>query len=471
MEDIDTKCTAIRAQITATESQLAALKEELEAAERLRGASAPTSSKHSERKWPLSAEEYQRYGRQMIVSQIGLPGQLKLRSASVLLVGAGGLGCPAALYLAGAGVGTVGMVDGDTVEASNLHRQVLHRTKNVGKYKVDSAIEYLEELNPHPKYCAHREHLSPQNAPGIFQNYDIILDCTDNPATRYLISDTAVLLGKPLVTASALRTDGQLMVLNNPPKPPGDLSGGPCYRCVFPKPPPADTVVSCADGGILGPVVGTMGVLQALETIKVLVKSVDQSSDDRPSLHIFSAYSNPPFRTIRLRGRRTNCAVCSSEPTITLSTLQSGSTDYVQFCGSARFPQVLSKDERVSVREFEPIYDSKKYSLIDVRDPVQFGICNLENSINIPITQILQDRTFDNKDPKETLRSLLPPELTSTDSTDPIYFVCRMGNDSQLAVQKLRQLGFDQDGRRFIGDIRGGLKAWKAEVDPEWPEY
>ncbi|KAE8552572.1 Urmylation protein [Talaromyces marneffei ATCC 18224] len=469
MEDIDTKCAALRAQIAATESQLSALKQELEAAEKLRGATMPAPCNNSERKWPLSPEEYQRYGRQMIVSQIGLPGQLKLRSASVLLVGAGGLGCPAALYLAGAGVGTLGMVDGDTVESSNLHRQVLHRTKNVGKYKVDSAIQYLEELNPHVKYHAYREHLTSQNAPLIFQNYDIILDCTDNPATRYLISDTAVLLGKPLVSASALRTDGQLMVLNNPPKPVGDLSGGPCYRCVFPKPPPADTVVSCADGGILGPVVGTMGVLQALEAIKVLTKPASQNADDRPALHIFSAYSNPPFRTIRLRGRRANCAVCSSEPTITLATLHSGSTDYIQFCGSANFPQVLSKDERISVREFEPIYDSKKYTLVDVRDPVQFGICSLENSINIPISQILQGKVLDNK--QETLQSLFPPEVASTDSTDPIYFVCRMGNDSQLAVQKLKELGLDQNGKRFVGDIRGGLKAWKAEVDPEWPEY
>jgi adenylyltransferase/sulfurtransferase len=214
-----------------------------------------------------------------------------------------------------------------------------------------------------------------------------------------------------------------------------------------------------------------MGVLQALETIKVLTKPASQNNDDPPALHIFSAYSNPLFRTIRLRGRRVNCAVCSSEPTITLATLQSGSTDYAQFCGSASFPQVLSKSERIAVRDFESIYDSKKYTLVDVRDPVQFGICNLENSINIPITQILQGKALDNTDPKETLQSLLPPEVASTDSTDPIYFVCRMGNDSQLAVRKLKELGLDQNGKRFIGDIRGGLKAWKAEVDPKWPEY
>ncbi|KAH8703340.1 putative molybdenum cofactor [Talaromyces proteolyticus] len=407
---------------------------------------------------------------------VGL-GQLKLRTSSVLLVGAGGLGCPAALYLAGAGVGKLGLVDGDAVESSNLHRQVLHRTKNVGKLKVDSAIEYLEELNPHPKYIAHHEHLSPENAPDIFKQYDVVLDCTDNPATRYLISDTAVLLGKPLVSASALRTDGQLIVLNNPPSPPGDSSGGPCYRCVFPKPPPVESVVSCADGGIVGPVVGTMGVLQALETIKVLTKVPVPNTnvvavEDRPALHIFSGYSNPPFRTIRLRMRRSDCAVCSSKATVTLDTLRSGSTDYIQFCGSANSPQLLSAQERISADQYQQIHKSKQpCTVIDVRDQTQFGICSLENSINIPITQILNESSASQVDALDNLRSLLPSDAASNDDRNPIYFVCRLGNDSQLAVRKFKELGVDQNGQRYIGDIRGGLKAWKTEVDPNWPEY
>jgi adenylyltransferase and sulfurtransferase len=272
------------------------------------------------------------------------------------------------------------------------------------------------------------------------------------------------------------------MVLNNPPKPPGDLAGEPCYRCVFPKPPPADSVVSCADGGIIGPVVGTMGVLQALETIKVLTKTTSQDTNtasnqplaavDRPFLHIFSAFSTPPFRTIRLRGRRTDCAVCSSQATVTLETLQSGSTDYVQFCGSLSTSQVLTSDERILVRDFKPIYTSKKpYTLVDVRDPVQFGICNLESSINIPINKILHGKVAKDVNSMEQSQSLLPSEIASADSTDPIYFICRLGNDSQLAVRKLKELGLDQDGKRYIGDVSGGFKAWKAEVDPEWPEY
>ncbi|KAK9856704.1 hypothetical protein MYU51_000559 [Penicillium brevicompactum] len=472
MGSLEETCASLRAQISATEEQLAGLKRDLASAE----AQSVCENQSDEQRWPLLQEEYKRYGRQMIVSQIGLQGQLKLRSAKVLLVGAGGLGCPAAQYLAGAGVGTIGLIDGDTVEVSNLHRQVLHRTANVGKYKVDSAIESLRDLNPHPTYIAHRTHLTPNEAPAIFQDYDIILDCTDNPATRYLISDTAVLCGKPLVSASALRTEGQLMVLNNPPRAPGDKTGGPCYRCVFPKPPPADSVVSCADGGIIGPVVGTMGVLQALEAIKVVTTPEPAEGTTRPrdppSLHIFSAYSSPLLRTIRLRSRRTNCAVCSAEATVSLDTIRSGSTDYVFFCGSANLPSLLSPEERISAREYNQRQSvpSESHTVIDVRDEAQFGICSLENSINIPISTVLASSSARPTEQAAQLPSWVPSELAN-DSTHPIYVVCRLGNDSQIVVKKMKDLGLDQHGKRFIGDIRGGFKSWKDQVDPEWPEY
>ena len=192
--------------------------------------------------------------------------------------------------------------------------------------------------------------LSPETAISTFKDYDVILDCTDTPASRYLISDTCVLLGKTLVSASALRIDGQMMVLNNPPLPPGDPNGGPCYRCVFPKPPPPESVVSCGDGGILGPVVGVMGVLQALEAIKVITqKTPIEASADPPSLLIFSAYSNPMFRSIRLRSRKAKCASCSAHATVTKQALESGSLDYVHFCGSV-LPNLdpLSPEERIS---------------------------------------------------------------------------------------------------------------------------
>ncbi|KAE8350829.1 hypothetical protein BDV28DRAFT_30147 [Aspergillus coremiiformis] len=492
MGDIENTCASLRAQIAATEAQLAGLKRELESAEqeaiKARAPDAlnlaPTVSNQcsEKRRWPLLDEEYRRYGRQMIVPQVGLQGQLKLRSAKVLIVGAGGLGCPAAQYLAGAGVGTLGLVDGDTVESSNLHRQVLHRTKNVGKLKVDSATESLRDLNPHPTYIAHRAHLAPSDAAEIFKNYDLVLDCTDNPATRYLISDTAVLLGKPLVSASALRTEGQLMVLNNPPRPVGDKTGGPCYRCVFPRPPPANSILSCADGGILGPVVGTMGVLQALEAIKVITAADDAVQP--PSLHIFSAYSSPLFRTIKLRSRRSNCAVCSAEASVNLETVKSGSTDYVFFCGSVSPEKLLSLEERISPLEYRAKYPlessreaiamgRKEPMIIDVREKVQFDICNLENSINIPISSILSSSTTksQNGDGPSPLPPWLPADIASSESNDPIYVVCRLGNDSQIAVKRLKELGLDRGGERVVADLRGGLRAWREQVDPEWPEY
>ncbi|KAF7595671.1 Urmylation protein [Aspergillus hancockii] len=486
MGDIEHTCASLRAQIAATEAQLAGLKRELEDAEqaamkaRAQDTPNPTDTVNETRRWPLLDEEYRRYGRQMIVPQVGLQGQLKLRSAKVLIVGAGGLGCPAAQYLAGAGVGTLGLVDGDTVESSNLHRQVLHRSKNVGKFKVDSAIDSLQELNPHPTYIAHRAHLAPEDAADIFNKYDLILDCTDNPATRYLISDTAVLLGKPLVSASALRTEGQLMVLNNPPRPVGDKTGGPCYRCVFPRPPPANSILSCADGGILGPVVGTMGVLQALEAIKVIM---DVEEDVKPpSLHIFSAYSSPLFRTIKLRSRRPNCAVCSAEASVTLETVKSGSTDYVFFCGTVNPEKLLLPEDRISPLEYRTKYPlastidarSKEPMIIDVREKVQFDICNLENSINIPISTILSSssiKTSENGDGSTSLPSWLPADIASPESTDPIYIICRLGNDSQIAVKRLKELGLDRGGERVVADIRGGLRAWREQVDPEWPQY
>ncbi|KAL5003085.1 Molybdopterin-synthase sulfurtransferase [Aspergillus recurvatus] len=482
MEDLEIKCVSLRTEIAAAEAQLTKLKRDLQEAEdaALRTRSKDATSASATRKpqtksrWPLYGEEYRRYGRQMIVPQLGLQGQLKLRNAKVLIIGAGGLGCPAALYLAGAGVGTIGLVDGDTVESSNLHRQVLHRSKNVGKLKVDSAIEYLRELNPHPTYIAHREHLAPHKAPDIFKDYDLVLDCTDNPATRYLISDTAVLLGKPLVSASALRTEGQLMVLNNPPRPAGDKTGGPCYRCVFPRPPPANSVTSCADGGILGPVVGTMGVLQALEAIKVLTSAEGKAEATPPSLLIFSAYSSPQFRTIKLRSRRPNCAVCSAEATVTLESVRSGSTDYVFFCGTVDPEDILSPEERITPSEYGNVDSTGgERHVIDVREKVQFDICSLKNSINIPMSTILASAYSTPTHAVDRPKHLPPwlPFEVAHESNKPIYVVCRQGNDSQTVVRRLKELGLDREGERVVVDIRGGFRSWREQVDPDWPDY
>lgn len=478
-----------------------------------------TAARRDFLRWPLLQEEYRRYGRQMIMPEVGLQGerkvaapalpiltrspagQLRLKRSSVLIVGIGGLGCPAAAYLAGAGVGTLGLIDGDTVEISNLHRQIVHNTRKVGVSKVDSAIEFLQEyvdchesirvryltcsLNPNTKYNLHHEHLTGQTAPAIFARYDLILDCTDHPKSRYLISDAAVLLGKPLVSASALRTEGQLMTLNNPPKPPGNSTGGPCYRCIFPKPPPAESVISCGDGGILGPVVGVMGVLQALEGLKLITAGLDSSAEtngslnepheqpEAPSLLLFSAYGSPRFRSVRLRSRRPRCMACSEKAPVTLQSLLAGSLDYAQFCGVFQPPNLLRKEERISAEDFQALRKKpgSQYILVDIREKVQFDICHLDGSVNVPFSDLMAGKALPQSTAAESTSAepfWLPQ---SNDLTTSIYFVCRLGNDSQLAVRRLKEAGLDSQGRRYIGDVRGGFKAWKEEVDNDWPEY
>jgi adenylyltransferase/sulfurtransferase len=419
-------------------------------------------------------------------------GQLRLKSASVLLVGAGGLGCPAAVYIAGAGVGKIGLVDGDTVEVSNLHRQIAHSTETVGMRKVDSAIRYLKSsvsvalhcipmlnnmsrINPNPIYVAHPEHISPQNAQEIVGKYDIVLDCTDNPASRYLISDICVLLSKTLVSASALRTDGQLIVLNSPPLPSGNVAGGPCYRCIFPKPPPADSVLSCGEGGILGPVVGVMGVLQAVEAIKIITQGklvppdppVNETSPT--SMLLFSALSTEPFRSVRLRARKPKCFACSKEATLDLKSLKSGSLDYALFCGLASGVNILLPEERIEARDYaQMVQKGGKHLLLDVREKVQFDICHLEGSINVPFSSF-QNTTRAEGDSETSARPIWLPETLPPEA--PIYLVCRLGNDSQVVTRQLKDRGIDLEGTRWIGDIKGGLKAWKAQVDEHWPEY
>ncbi|KAH7390822.1 hypothetical protein DE146DRAFT_618511 [Phaeosphaeria sp. MPI-PUGE-AT-0046c] len=446
-----------------------------------------------ERRWPLDKNEYKRYGRQLIMPEIGLRGQLRLKTARVLIVGVGGLGCPAAAYLVGAGVGRVGLVDGDVVEESNLHRQILHSTARIGMTKVESAMVALTSLNPNVELVPHVAHLTPETAIATFKDYDVVLDCTDTPASRYLISDTCVLLGKPLVSASALRIDGQLMVLNNPPLPPGDSDGGPCYRCVFPKPPPAESVVTCGDGGIMGPVVGVMGVLQALEAIKLLTQqpsSLTSTPVDSPSLLIFSAYSQPMFRSVRLRSRKPKCAACSSHASISAEAIQSGSLDYVQFCGSVGPVNALSTKERISPENFAKlrsgvnpftgkVSSKDSHILVDVREPVQFELGVIDGSINVPFSVVsatprpkvdmLSHVAAGTDHDMEVYENDWVSALRQTEK--PIFVVCRRGNDSQLTVQKMKELGLDQTGKRFIGDIRGGLEAWRKSVDSDFPDY
>ncbi len=320
--------------------------------------------------------------------------------------------------------------------------------------------------------------------------YDIILDCTDRPSTRYLISDTAILAKKPVVTASALRTEGQLMVLNDSRYQEPKYRF--CYRCVFPKPPPAESVLTCGEGGILGPVVGVMGVLMAIETMKITLHNKTYSPSaavyqvgcengglehdtygsltDPPSLLLYSAYGSPPFRSVRLSGKRKNCISCSDSSTITCETLASGSLDYDEFCGVLHPTNILSGDERISPAAYSKMRDAAKspHVLIDVRDKVQFDICHLKDSVNIPFSEF-------SRDPAASL-SLLEDVVNFHPSVvdgASLYFICRFGNDSQLAVNKFKDLEKFRDNVKYyyVGDIKGGLRAWRQQVDPEFPEY
>jgi adenylyltransferase/sulfurtransferase len=316
-------------------------------------------------------------------------------------------------------------------------------------------------------YNAYTLHLTPENSEGVVSKYDLVLDCTDHPTSRYLISDICVLLQKPLVSASALRTDGQLIVLNSPALPPGHEAGGPCYRCVFPKPPPAESVVSCGDGGILGPVVGVMGVLQALEAIKLIASGnlsfTGAEVKKDASMLLFSANSNSPFRSVKLRSRRPKCFACSAEPGLTLESLRSGSLDYVLFCGMTAPISILTPEERIEAREYEELQGERRpHLLVDVRERVQFDICSIEGSLNVPFSSFQGIRPVDAEHP-----SWVPATLPAD---APIYVVCRLGNDSQVVARKLKESGLDKNGR-YIGDIKGGLKSWKEQVDSFWPEY
>lgn len=387
MEQDETLCR-LESKVRALQTQLDAASAELHAYKfLLNQRSAPESLiEDGNQSWPMALDEYQLYGRQMILPEIGLNGQLKLRNSRVLVVGAGGLGCPALTYLVGAGVGSIGIVDNDEVELSNGHRQFLHNRP--GESKVDSCIRYMRQLNPRVAIQGFKTRLVPSNAFDIFASYDIVLDCTDGPATRYLISDVAVALRKPVVSGSALKLDGQLVVLCH--------NDGPCYRCLFPVPPPTSTVLSCGEGGILGPVVGTIGVLQALACIHLLTSPETFT----PTMLLFNASTfAPSFRTVRLRGRKADCPACGIKR-ITQSIIESEGSENSELC-SADVPTVERMDrhvESIGAEEYNAVLQNRDLAsdhvLLDVRDENQFAICALPNSHSMKFfTSYLTDRS------------------------------------------------------------------------------
>ncbi|KAK8089035.1 Urmylation protein [Apiospora hydei] len=474
MEPASGRADQLRLQIAKVEAELRGLRLQLSQLETSQEHAPRDQSLHNNTppeiespwKWPLQQQEYERYARQLILPSVGIAGQLRLKSAAVLVVGAGGLGCPAATYLAGAGVGVLGLVDGDIVEVSNLHRQTAHSHTKIGMNKVDSLAEYCTDLNPRVNCVRHATPLTPANAAEIVSKYDVVLDCTDHPTSRYLISDACVLLQKPLVSASALRTDGQLIVLNNPPAPQGSKDGGPCYRCVFPQPPPPDGVLSCGEGGILGPVVGVMGVLQALEAIKLVAAGPPaQPEVPAPSLLLFSATGTSTFRSIRMRGRRPDCFACGTSSSLTLDALTSGMVDYVLFCGARSPVRVLTPEERITAAAYSNMVAEKPgfaHVLLDVRDREHHAIGSIPGAVNVPFS-MFQRTGMGGQDGTrpDWLPESLPPDA-------PIYVVCRVGNDSQLAARKLKEMRSGSE-HRFIGDIQGGMEAWKREVDKSIP--
>lgn len=418
-----------------------------------------------------------RYTRHLLLPQIGVDGQSTLLRSRVLIIGLGGLGSPAALYLAAAGVGALGFVDADRVEVSNLQRQIAHTEAKVGWSKVSSAADTIRHLNSDIRVVEYDERFEALKAENIMrQGWDLVLDCSDNPATRYLISDICVAWGIPLVSGAAQKLDGQLMILcwNG-----GDQSGNgewPCYRCVFPTPPKPEMVQGCDEIGILGTTVGTIGVMMAGEAIKVLVSNVD--ADDfhtttkqsvpgkihsvggvlagfKPNMLLFSAFQQPMVRTVGLRRRRKDCLACSGQ--VDKQAIRSGRFDYVAFCGIQQDPDLLSDDERITAEGFTKRIRStnEQAIVVDVRDKPEFDMGpTVKGSINIPISKVLRKGNVLSKVLEENAKN---SEQDESDNASPVYVVCQRGNDSQFAVQKIKAQ-LEGSGRNIM-DVKGGIEA------------
>jgi adenylyltransferase/sulfurtransferase len=374
----------------------------------------------------LTQEEILRYSRHLIMPEVGIEGQLKLKNASVLLVGAGGLGAPLGLYLAAAGIGRIGLVDFDTVDHTNLHRQIIHGTKDVGRRKLDSAADRMRDINPNVKLDLHEVALTSENALQILRDYDIIVDGTDNFPTRYLVNDACVLLGKPNVYGSIFRFEGQATVFAYP--------GGPCYRCSYPEPPPPGLVPSCAEGGVLGILPGMIGVIQATETVK-LIMGIGESLVGR--LVRYDALEMR-FREYKVR-RDPECPVCGDHPTIKKLI------DYQQFCG---IPQQVTNTGELDVIEVKQKIDrGDDFLLLDVREPHEYQIASISKAKLIPLGEVTK-------------------RLNEIDPEAEIVVHCKSGGRSAKAVEILRQNGY-----KNVSNMRGGILAWSEKVDPRVPKY
>ena len=378
----------------------------------------------------LSNDEVNRYSRHLIMPEVGMEGQKKLKSASVLCVGAGGLGSPLTLYLAAAGVGRVGLVDFDVVDFSNLQRQIIHSTDDVGRPKLQSAREKLEALNPNVKIETHELRLSSENALELFKKYDIVADGTDNFPTRYLVNDACVLTGKPNVYGSIFRFEGQSSIFGT--------KQGPCYRCLYPDPPPPGLVPSCAEGGVLGILPGLVGLIQATEVVKLILGTGDPLVG---RLLLFDALAMK-FRELKLR-KNPQCPVCGDDPSI------HELIDYEQFCGIApETEEVAAGIEELTATQLKTELDEgRDLFVLDVRNPMEYEICRLEESYLIPLDQLMN-------------------RIHELDSARDMVVYCRSGARSAQAIQMMQQAGF-----RKLRNLKGGILAWSDEVDPSVPKY
>jgi adenylyltransferase/sulfurtransferase len=384
---------------------------------------------------PLSPEEIQRYSRHLIMPEIGMDGQRRLKAGSVLCIGAGGLGSPAAMYLAAAGIGRIGIVDFDVVDYSNLQRQLLHGTPDVGRSKLASARDHLHALNPHVQIDTYETLLSSENALDLFAPYDVILDGTDNFPTRYLVNDACVLSGKPNAYGSIFRFEGQASVFAT--------KDGPCYRCLYPEPPPPGLVPSCAEGGVLGVLPGIIGVIQATETAKLIL------GIGEPLIGRFMIYDalKMRFRELKLR-KDPECPVCGTHPTVT------SLIDYEQFCGLRTEPQPAPHTgAAVNDWEITPVALKKKMDagetplVLDVREPNEYQINRIEGSTLIPLGE-------------------LPRRYQELPRDREIIAQCKMGGRSAKAMDFLKSVGFTN-----VKNLRGGILEWIDTVDPSQPKY
>ena len=382
----------------------------------------------------LTNEEVARYSRHLIMPEVGMEGQLTLKAARVLCIGAGGLGSPVLLYLAAAGVGTLGLVDFDEVDFSNLHRQIIHGTPDVGRSKLDSARSRLNALNPEVEVVTYEMALSSENALGLFGDYDLVIDGTDNFPTRYLVNDACVIQGKPNIYGSIFRFEGQASVFAT--------KDGPCYRCLYPEPPPPGLVPSCAEGGVLGILPGVIGTLQATEAIKVIL-GVGEPLIGR--FLIFDALKMR-FRELKLR-KDPDCPVCGDHPTVTKLI------DYEQFCGitpgaTAAASSSTEDADEATVEELKTRLDRhESFLLLDVREPQEFEICRIPGSVLIPLGD-------------------LPSRLSELEGRDDMIIHCKSGVRSGKAVRLLREAGYSK-----ARNLKGGILAWISRIDPTLPKY